>query len=98
VVVNKCENEKLRTNAAEFFELGLGEPYPVSAIHGTGTGDLLDALVASFPAKVEAEEDDSVKIAIVGKPNAGKSSLLNKLVGQERRYPHRCQWIGGHLD
>jgi len=84
VVVNKCENEKLRTNAAEFFELGLGEPYPVSAIHGTGTGDLLDALVASFPAKVEAEEDDSVKIAIVGKPNAGKSSLLNKLVGQER--------------
>jgi GTPase len=84
VVVNKCENEKLRTNAAEFFELGLGDPYPVSAIHGTGTGDLLDALVASFPAKVEAEEDESVKIAIVGKPNAGKSSLLNKLVGQER--------------
>jgi GTPase len=84
VVVNKCENEKLRANAAEFFELGLGDPYPVSAIHGTGTGDLLDAVVASFPAKEEAEEDDTVKIAIVGKPNAGKSSLLNKLVGQER--------------
>ena len=84
VVVNKCENEKLRSNAAEFYELGLGDPYPVSAIHGTGTGDLLDALVNSFPAQVEAEEDDSVKIAIVGKPNAGKSSLLNKLVGQER--------------
>ena len=84
VVVNKCENERLRSNAAEFFELGLGDPYPVSAIHGTGTGDLLDALVSSFPAQVEAVEDDSVKIAIVGKPNAGKSSLLNKLVGQER--------------
>jgi GTP-binding protein len=84
VVVNKCENEKLRASAAEFFELGLGDPYPVSAIHGTGTGDLLDAVVASFPPKVEAEEDDTVKIAIVGKPNAGKSSLLNKLVGQER--------------
>jgi GTP-binding protein len=84
VVVNKCENEKLRSNATEFFELGLGDPFPVSAIHGTGTGDLLDALVNSFPAQVEAEEDDSVKIAIVGKPNAGKSSLLNKLVGQER--------------
>jgi GTP-binding protein len=84
VVVNKCENERLRSNAAEFFELGLGDPYPVSAIHGTGTGDLLDALVNSFPAQVEAVEDDSVKIAIVGKPNAGKSSLLNKLVGQER--------------
>ncbi|MGB8212743.1 MAG: ribosome biogenesis GTPase Der [Anaerolineales bacterium] len=84
VVVNKCENEKLRSAAAEFFELGLGDPYPVSAIHGIGTGDLLDALVASFPAQVESLEDDSVKIAIVGKPNAGKSSLLNRLVGEER--------------
>ena len=84
VVVNKCENEKTRAAAAEFYELGLGDPYPLSAIHGTGTGDLLDALVASFPKQVEDVEDDSVKIAIVGKPNAGKSSLLNKLVGKQR--------------
>ena len=84
VVVNKCENEKLRNAATEFYELGLGDPYPVSAIHGTGTGDLLDALVASFPPQEESPEDDSVKIAIVGKPNAGKSSLLNKLVGKQR--------------
>jgi GTP-binding protein len=84
VVVNKCENEKLRTNAAEFYELGLGDPYPVSAIHGTGTGDLLDALVTSLPTQLETVDDDSVRIAIVGKPNAGKSSLLNKLVGQQR--------------
>ncbi len=84
VVVNKCENERLRSNAAEFFELGLGDPFPVSAIHGTGTGDLLDALVKSFPTQEKTGEDDSVKLAIVGKPNAGKSSLLNKLVGQER--------------
>jgi GTPase len=84
VVVNKCENERLRTAANEFYELGLGDPYPLSAIHGTGTGDLLDALVTSLPPQVETEEDDSVKIAIVGKPNAGKSSLLNKLVGKER--------------
>ncbi len=53
-------------------------------MHGTDTGDLLDALVASFPSQPVEEEDDSVKIAIVGKPNAGKSSLLNKLAGEER--------------
>jgi len=84
LVVNKCETAKMRAQAAEFYELGLGEPYPVSALHGTGIGDLLDALAASFPTGMEAEEDDSVKIAISGKPNAGKSSLLNKLVGKER--------------
>jgi GTP-binding protein len=84
VVVNKCENAKQRQAASEFYELGLGDPYPLSAIHGTGTGDLLDALVGSFAAQEESEEDESIKIAIVGKPNAGKSSLLNKLVGQER--------------
>jgi len=84
VVVNKCENAERRDEAAQFYELGLGDPYPLSAIHGTDTGDLLDALTAAFPPQEEADEDDSVKIAIVGKPNAGKSSLLNKLVGEER--------------
>jgi GTP-binding protein len=84
VVANKCETAKMRAMAMEFFELGLGDPYPISALHGTGTGDLLDALVASFPTEADAVEDDSVKIAIVGKPNAGKSSLLNRLTGKER--------------
>ena len=84
VVVNKCENEERRLQAPEFYELGLGDPYPISALHGTGTGDILDAMVQAFPPLVNEEEDDSVKIAIVGKPNAGKSSLLNKLVGKER--------------
>jgi GTP-binding protein len=84
VVVNKCENETRRAQAAEFYELGLGDPYPISALHGTGTGDLLDDLVKAFPAQETEEEDESVKIAIVGKPNSGKSSLLNKLVGEER--------------
>jgi GTP-binding protein len=84
VVVNKCESNERRGQAAEFYELGLGEPYPISAIHGTSTGDILDALVASFPPPEVEEEDDSIKIAIVGKPNAGKSSLLNRLVGKER--------------
>jgi GTP-binding protein len=64
--------------------LGLGEPFAISANHGTGTGDLLDALVAAFPEQPEEEEDESVKIAIVGKPNSGKSSLLNKLTGEQR--------------
>jgi GTP-binding protein len=84
LVVNKCESEARRQSVGEFYELGLGEPYAVSALHGTGTGDLLDALVESFPPQQAEEEDEAVKIAIVGKPNAGKSSLLNKLVGAER--------------
>lgn len=84
LVVNKADNQRLRNEAVEFYNLGLGEPYSISAVHGTGTGDLLDALVATFPPSSEAEEDDSVKIAIVGIPNAGKSSLLNQLVGEER--------------
>jgi GTPase len=84
VVVNKCENAKQRAAVTEFYELGLGDPHPVSALHGTGTGDLLDLIVAAFPAETESAPDDSVKIAIAGKPNAGKSSLLNKLVGAER--------------
>ncbi len=84
VVVNKCESRETRDAAGEFFELGLGEPFAISAVHGTSTGDLLDALVNSFPAQENAEEDDSIKIALVGKPNAGKSSLLNLLAGEER--------------
>ena len=84
LVVNKTESANRRAEAGEFYELGLGDPYPISALHGTGTGDLLDALVESFPPQDADEEDESVKIAIVGKPNAGKSSLLNRLVGEER--------------
>jgi GTP-binding protein len=84
VVVNKTESKERREAAPQFYELGLGDPYAVSAVHGTGTGDLLDALVASFPEQPMEEEDENIKIAIVGKPNAGKSSLLNRLVGEER--------------
>jgi len=84
LTVNKCESRERRDQAPEFYELGLGEPYPISAIHGTDTGDLLDALIDALPEQKEAEEDENIKIAIVGKPNAGKSSLLNKLVGEER--------------
>lgn len=85
LVANKADSESARLNAIDFYSLSHGDPYPISAIHGTGTGDLLDAAIALFPHKIDEEvEDNSIKVAIVGKPNAGKSSLLNKLVGQER--------------
>ncbi|MBN2084333.1 MAG: ribosome biogenesis GTPase Der [Anaerolineales bacterium] len=85
LVVNKCENRARREQAAEFYELGMSDPYPVSALHGIGVGDLLDAMTAALPPMQEAEEgDERIRIAIVGKPNVGKSSLLNRLLGEER--------------
>jgi len=84
LVVNKCDNKETRQNAVQFYELGYDEIYIISAIHGSATGDMLDALVKVLPAGGEEEEDTSVKIAIVGKPNVGKSSLLNKITGEDR--------------
>ena len=84
LVVNKADNETRRSQAYQFYELGMGDPFPISALHGTGTGDMLDALIATFQLSDDETEDDSVKIAIVGKPNVGKSSLLNRLLQEER--------------
>jgi len=85
LVVNKVDNKNLPDDFYDFYELGFGEPIPVSSSIGLGTGDLLDEVVKNFPQDMDTElDEDVVKVAIVGKPNAGKSSILNRLIGEER--------------
>jgi GTP-binding protein len=84
LAANKADNPGLCQAALEFYGLGLGTVYPISALHATGVADLLDDVVEALPPSEPEAEDDSIKLAIVGRPNVGKSSLLNKLLGEER--------------
>ncbi len=86
LAVNKCDSiGEPPLELYEFYNLGLGDPFPISAAHGHGTGDMLDAVMEQLPSEDElAEDDDAIKVAIIGKPNAGKSSLVNKIAGEER--------------
>jgi GTP-binding protein len=86
VAVNKADRiGDTPPEAYEFYNLGMGEIYPISSIHGLGIGDLLDAIYEHFPTEdVLGQEDDCIKVAVIGKPNAGKSSLINRILGEER--------------
>jgi GTP-binding protein len=85
MVANKTDNNDLQYNAAEFYSLGLGDPYCISALSGSGTGDLLDLILTKFKKDVEdIIEEDIPRFAVVGRPNAGKSSIVNAFIGEER--------------
>ncbi len=84
LAANKADNEERRLDSVEFYQLGLGEVIPISAIHGTGTGDLLDEVVDRLPPAAPEEESRGIGVAIVGRPNVGKSSLVNAVLGTER--------------
>ena len=84
LAVNKVDNSARQADAVEFYALGLGEYYTIAGINGSGTGELLDALVEALPEKEEVEEENLPRFAVVGRPNAGKSSFINALIGQDR--------------
>ncbi|WP_026839184.1 ribosome biogenesis GTPase Der [Gillisia sp. JM1] len=84
LAVNKVDNSKRLENAVEFYSLGLGELYPIASTSGSGTGELLDALIEILPELEDEEESELPRFAVVGRPNAGKSSFINALIGEER--------------
>jgi len=84
LAVNKVDNFELRSQVYDFYSLGFGEPYSISGAHGIGLGDLLDAVIYNFPDDGVVEEDDSIRFSLIGRPNVGKSSLVNAILGENR--------------
>jgi len=84
LAVNKVDNFEMRNDIFDFYALGLGEPFPISGSHGTGLGDLLDEVVKHFPSDDGVPDDDTIRFSFIGRPNVGKSSLVNAMLGEER--------------
>lgn len=84
LAVNKVDNPEVRSEIYDFYSLGFGDPVPISGTHGIGTGDLLDLIVKNFPDDATEEIDDSIKFSFIGRPNVGKSSLVNAILGENR--------------
>ena len=86
LAVNKCDTlGEIPMDVYEFYNLGIGEPFPISSVHGHGTGDMLDEIISYFPdSDTDDYEESDIRVAVIGKPNAGKSSLINRIAGEER--------------
>lgn len=84
LAVNKVDNPERRADTYAFYSLGLGDPYPVSSVHGIGVGDLLDAVIKKFPESADNQADDTLHFSFIGRPNVGKSSLVNAILGRNR--------------
>ncbi|MCC4323541.1 ribosome biogenesis GTPase Der [Limosilactobacillus reuteri] len=84
LAINKVDNPERRSDIYDYYSLGLGEPYAVSSVHGIGMGDLLDAVIKEFPDNAANDEDDSIHFSFIGRPNVGKSSLVNAILGENR--------------